>query len=167
MSISGGILEAACKAKPYQATLVPEKRMELTTEGGLDVLSNLKKIAAAIKKLEKCGIRVSLFIDPDKKQIDASKKAGARIIELHTGRYADAKNKKQEEKFFNQIKAATVYAFANGFTVNAGHGLDYDNARRIAKIEGIEELNIGYSIITRSLFTGIFNAVQEMKRLVE
>jgi len=167
MSIAPRILNFACKIKPYQATLVPENRKELTTEGGLDVIRNLKNIAAALKKLENSGIRVSLFIDPDKNQIDAAKKSGAKIIELHTGAYAGAKNIKQKEKLLNQIKAAVKYAGANGLVVNAGHGLDYANVTNIAKIKGIEELNIGYAIICKALYAGLFKAVKEMRGLIK
>lgn len=166
MSIAPEIVKIACKIKPYQSTLVPEKRKELTTEGGLDVAANLKKIGQALRQLEGYGIRVSLFIDPDKKQIDSSKKVGAKIIELHTGRYADTKNIKQKEKFFKQIKDAVQYARSEGIVVNAGHGLDYANCKAIAKIKGINELNIGYSIICKSLYVGIFKAVREMKELI-
>jgi len=167
MSIAPSIVKIACKVKPYQATLVPEHREELTTEGGLNVTANFSKIAAAFSKLKKAGIRVSLFIDPDRKQIDASKKVGAEIIELHTGRYADAKNNKQKEKFFNEIRQTVNYALARGFSVNAGHGLDYANVRRIAGISGITELNIGYSIICRAIYVGLFKAVEEMKELTK
>lgn len=167
MSIAPGIVRIACKIKPYQVTLVPERREELTTEGGLNVAANFSLIAAASCKLKKAGILVSLFIDPDQKQIDASKKAGAGIIELHTGRYSDAKNNKQKEKFFNEIKKAVNYALAQGLRVNAGHGLDYSNVRRIAGIYGIEELNIGYSIICKALYVGLSRAVSEMRELVK
>jgi len=167
MSIAPEILKIACKIKPFQATLVPEKRMELTTEGGLNVASNFKKISAAIEKLKKSGILVSLFIDPDKRQIDFAKKSGAKIIELHTGRYADAKNAREKRKFFDQIKQAVAYASARKLVVNAGHGLDYVNTKPIAKIKGINELNIGYSIICKALFVGLFKAVKEMKGLAK
>ncbi|PIQ90374.1 MAG: pyridoxine 5'-phosphate synthase [Candidatus Omnitrophica bacterium CG11_big_fil_rev_8_21_14_0_20_41_12] len=166
MSIALEIVKIACRIKPYQATLVPEKRKELTTEGGLDVAANLKKVAAVIKKLEKKGIRVSLFIDPEKKQIDASRKAGAKIIELHTGRYAEAKNNQEKNKFLKQIESAVSYARSGKLTVNAGHGIDYANAKDVAAIGGIEELNIGYSIICKSLYVGLFKAVKEMKELI-
>lgn len=166
MSIAPQILKIACKIKPYQVTLVPENRKELTTEGGLDVSGNLKKITASLKKLENSGIRVSLFIDPDKNQIDAAKKSGAKIIELHTGSYAAAKNIKQKEKFLNQIKNAAQYARAKGLAVNAGHGLDYANVTNIAKIKGIQELNIGYAIICKALYAGLFKAVKEMRGLI-
>ena len=167
MSIAPEILKIACKIKPYQATLVPEKRKELTTEGGLNVAANLKIIALAVKKLKKSGICVSLFIDPDRNQVDSAKKSGAKIIEFHTGRYCLAKNSIQKEKFFNQLKQAVKYAHGQGLAVNAGHGLDYSNAGRIAKIPWIEELNIGHSIICKALYVGIFAAVKEMRELIK
>ena len=166
MSIADEILKIACLVKPYQSTLVPEKRQELTTEGGLNVAANFKPVSRAIKKLRTSNIQVSLFIDPDKKQIRAAKNSGAEIIELHTGRYASAKNLRQKEKFFNQLKHAVDYARAQGLTVNAGHGLDYANVRPIAQIPGIEELNIGYSIICKALYVGLFAAVKEMRELI-
>lgn len=166
MSIAPEIVKIACRIKPYQATLVPEKRKELTTEGGLDVAANSKKIAKVLRKLEQNGIQVSLFIDPDKKQIDSSQKIGAKIIELHTGCYAAAKNKQEKNKLFRQLKSAVNYARAKGIKVNAGHGLDYSNVRDIAGIKGIDELNIGYSIICKSLYVGLFKAVREMRGLI-
>jgi len=166
MSVAPQILKFACKIKPYQATLVAENRKELTTEGGLDVSGNLKKISVSLKKLENSGIRVSLFIDPDKGQIDAAKKSGAKIIELHTGSYAAAKNIKQKARFLNQLKNAVKHARAKGLTVNAGHGLDYANVADVAKIKGIAELNIGYAIICKALYLGLFKAVKEMRGLV-
>lgn len=166
MSIAPEIVKIACKIKPYQATLVPERRKELTTEGGLDVAANLKKIAGVLRRLEQCGIRVSLFIDPDKKQINSSKKIGAKIIELHTGRYADAKNQQEKKKLFVQLKSAVYYAKTKKLAVNAGHGLNYANAKDVAGIKGIEELNIGYSIICKSLYVGLFRAVKEMRELI-
>jgi len=160
------IVKIACSIRPCQATLVPEKRQELTTEGGLNVSANFKAISKTIKKLEAADIQVSLFIDPDKNQVNAAKNAGAKIIELHTGRYALARNSRQKEKFFNQLKHAVDYARALGLTVNAGHGLDYANVKRIAQIRGIEELNIGYSIICKALYVGLFTAVKEMRELI-
>jgi len=167
MCVAPEILKIACKIKPFQATLVPEKRKELTTEGGLDVVANFSQVVAALSRLKNAGIRVSLFIDPDKNQIDSAYRAGAKIIELHTGRYAEAKNIKQRNKFFNQIKTAVNYALSKGFIVNAGHGLDYVNVGRIARIKGIEEFNIGYSIISKALFTGLFKAVSQMRQLLK
>jgi len=167
MSTAPDIVKIACKVKPDQATLVPEKRRELTTEGGLDVVKNFIKVKSTTAKLNKCGIAVSLFIDPDKKQIDASRKAGSKMVELHTGRYADASNKKQQDKYFRQIRDAVDYAKSKGLIVNAGHGLNYNNVSRITGIKGIEELNIGYSIICRALFSGLGRAVKEMKALIK
>lgn len=167
MSIAPAIVKIACRVRPYQATLVPEKRKELTTEGGLDVAANIRKVSAACRKLKKAGILVSLFIDPDKKQIAAAVKAGAGIIELHTGRYSEAKSKAQKERFFKEIRQAADYAGKLGLCVNAGHGLDYSNVRRIARIKGIKELNIGYSIICKAIYVGLFRAVKEMRRLTE
>lgn len=166
MSIAQEIVEIACKVKPDQATLVPERRQELTTEGGLDVLANLNRIKQVINKLGGENIEVSLFIDPDKKQIDAAKSVGAKIIELHTGRYADAENKKEQDKYFAELEIASDYALRESFRVCAGHGLNYYNVSRIAKIKEIEELNIGYAIICRAVLVGLERAVREMKELI-
>jgi len=166
MSVAQDIVEIACKVKPDQATLVPEKRQEITTEGGLDVVSNSRKIRGVLGKLEKQGILLSLFIDPDKRQIDAAKKVGAKIIELHTGRYADAKSKKQQDRYFKELDIAANYARGKGLCVCAGHGLNYYNVARIAKIKVIEELNIGYSIVCRAVLVGLERAVREMKMLI-
>lgn len=166
MSIAQEIVKIACKVRPDQATLVPEKRQELTTEGGLDVAANFKRIKMAIEKLQDYGIEVSLFIDPDKKQIEASEKIGVGMIELHTGRYADAKSPKEEDRYFKELQTAAVLALDKGLIVNAGHGLNYYNAAKVAKIKGIEELNIGYSIICRAVLVGLSRAVKEMKELI-
>jgi pyridoxine 5-phosphate synthase len=167
MSVAQDIVQFACRVKPNQATLVPEKRQELTTEGGLDVVSNSKQIKTVIAKLESHGVDVSLFIDPDKRQIDASKKAGVGMIELHTGSFADAKNEKEQDKYFKEIKAAVRYAMDKKLHVCAGHGLNYYNVSRVAKINGIEELNIGYSIVCRAVLVGLERAVREMKVLIK
>lgn len=166
MSVAEEIVEIACKVKPDQATLVPEKRQEITTEGGLDVISNFKKIKQTAQELKKRGISVSLFIDPDKKQIDASRSAGIKMIELHTGRYADAKDKKGQDKYFRELEITAKYAKSKGLRVFAGHGLNYYNVSRIAKIKEIEELNIGYSIVCRAALVGLDKAVREMKMLI-
>lgn len=166
MSIASEIVKIACKVKPDQATLVPERRQELTTEGGLDVIGNFTKIKNTIKKLHDSGIGVSLFIDPERKQIEAAKKSGAKIIELHTGRYADAKNPRSEDKYYNELQRAAGFALDKGLVVNAGHGLNYYNVSRVANIKGIEELNIGYSIICRAVMIGLSRAVKEMKELI-
>ena len=166
MSIADEIVDIACRLKPDQATLVPEKRTELTTEGGLNVITGQAKLKKVIRKLSLKGIAVSLFIDPDIRQISAVPKTGAKIIELHTGRYALAGSRTQRLKRLNEIIEAAQFAQNAGLIVNAGHALDYNNVAAIAGIAGIEELNIGYSIICRSLFTGLEKAVKEMIGLV-
>ncbi len=166
MSIAQGIIDIACKVKPDQATLVPEKRQEITTEGGLDVIANFKRIKKVLDRLKDNKIDVSLFIDPDKKQIDASRKIGVKMLELHTGRYADAANEREEDKYFKQLQLAANYAKKRGFKVFAGHGLNYYNVERIAGIPAIEELNIGYSIVCRAALVGLERAVCEMKSLI-
>lgn len=166
MSVAQDIVEIACRIKPDQVTLVPEKRKEVTTESGLDVAGNTKKVKSVVGKLLNHGIGVSLFIDPEKKQINAAKKVGVRIIELHTGRYADAKTNKEINKYYNQLRSAIAYARAKGLIVNIGHGLNYYNITRIKKIKGIEEFNIGYSIVCRAVLVGLDKAVREMKILI-
>lgn len=166
MSTAADIVAIACKTKPDQATLVPEKRKELTTEGGLDVIANFTKTKEVINKLKNNGISVSLFIDPQKNQIDAALRSGAEMIELHTGRYADAQNDKKRDNCFKEIKEAALYAKRQGLIVNAGHGLNYSNVSRISGLKEIEELNIGYSIICRAVFCGLERAVKEMKALI-
>jgi len=166
MSISPEIVKIACKVKPDQATLVPERRQELTTEGGLDVADNFIGVKKAVDKLETAGIEVSLFIDPIKLQIKSAKRTGAKMVELHTGSYANAVNKKQENKYLVGLKSAVAFAKSIGLTVFAGHGLNYNNVSKIAKIGGIEELNIGHSIISRAVFVGLGKAVKEMKTLI-
>ena len=162
MAATPEMLKIALDVRPDMATIVPEKRKELTTEGGLDVLANFKKLKAFVRRLESSGIRVSMFIDPEEKQIRASYEAGASFIEVHTGKYARTNSIKDLE----DIRSAVKFAKSIGLRVNAGHGLDYNNVKPVARIEGIEEFNIGFSIIARSVFTGIKNAVVEMRRLV-
>lgn len=166
MSTSKDIVDFACKAIPQQATLVPEKRQELTTEGGLDLIKNNKKVAGVIKRLKKAGIKVSLFIDPLKKQIKAAKGLGADIIEINTGAFSSGKTKTVLDKEIKKIKEAAKLGRSEGFFVAAGHGLDYGNLGKIIKIKEIEELNIGHSIICRSVFIGITQAVEEMISLL-
>ena len=166
MSIAKDIVDIACAVIPEQATLVPEKRKELTTEGGLDVVKYEKNIASVINRLIQKRISASLFIDPSKKQIDAAKNTGAVIVELHTGEYANAKNGSIMKKELDKIKRAVEYACSAGLEVNAGHGLNYDNVRRIAAIEGINELNIGHSIVSRAVLVGMRQAVEDMLELI-
>ena len=166
MSIAKDIVEIACGVRPEQATLVPEKRRELTTEGGLDVVKYAGKIAGVIEKFNEKKIETSLFINPSRVQIDASKKAGASIIELHTGGYADARTEAARLKELDKIKRSAEYANTIGLEVNAGHGLNYANVKDIAAIKGINELNIGHSIIARAVIVGMRRAVEEMIGLI-
>ena len=162
MSINPEIVAIACRVKPHQATLVPERRQELTTEGGLDVMKHFARVKNAVHKLQNKGIEVSLFIAPNKQQIKKSKEAGVGIIEIHTGHYALGKNNQELKK----IQEATRYAQSLGIVVNAGHGLNYNNAQAIARIEGMRELNIGHSIISRAAFVGLEKAVKEMLKII-
>ena len=167
MSTSNDIVTYACYAKPHQATLVPEKRQELTTEGGLDLISNYRKVERVTKRLKDAGIKVSVFIDPVRRQIEKAKKIGADNIEIHTGKFADAKSQAQKEKELKKIKDAARCAKDKGFFVAAGHGLNYDNVSEIVKIKEIEELNIGHAIIARAVFVGIVSAIEEMRDLMQ
>jgi pyridoxine 5-phosphate synthase len=167
MSTEDEIVKMAIKVKPDQATLVPEKREELTTEGGLDVVMYKNKIAKVFNALSKNGILVSLFIDPVKKQIKAARDIEVPYIEIHTGQYANAKNTVNRRRELKRIKEAALYADELGLGVNAGHGLDYDNVGPIVQIPVIEELNIGFSIIAESVFIGLGEAVRKMKRLYD
>ncbi|PIW67576.1 MAG: pyridoxine 5'-phosphate synthase [Candidatus Omnitrophica bacterium CG12_big_fil_rev_8_21_14_0_65_42_8] len=166
MSISPEIVDIALKIGPDQITLVPEKRRELTTEGGLSVKKYEKKLAKIAELFNKKGIDVSIFIDPDKDEIRSAIYIGIGVIEIHTGSYSLAENKKSQKKEFNKIEEAAEYAMSSGLIVNAGHGLNYTNVKRIADIKGINELNIGHSIISRAVFIGIPKAVKEMRALI-
>ena len=167
MSIASEIVEVACDVRPDQATLVPEKRQELTTEGGLSVMKHENKLTKIAGLFNKKGIDVSIFIDPDKDEISSAIYIGIGIIEIHTGSYSLAGDKGSQEKEFNKIKKAAEYAMSNGLIVNAGHGLSYANVKRIANIRGINELNIGHSIVSKAVFTGLHKAVKDMKELVK
>ncbi len=156
----------ARELKPDMVTLVPEKRKELTTEGGLDVAGNLKGVSRTVKSLRSAGIFVSLFIDPDAGQIKAAQTAGADMVEIHTGSYADARSEAGREEELRKIKKAVKQASGLGLRVSAGHGLNYVNARPVALIKEIEELNIGHSIVSRAVMVGFENAVREMAGLI-
>lgn len=162
MAAAKEIIDIALDIKPDMITLVPEKRRELTTEGGLDVIANEKKLRKTIKKMSKAGIPVSIFIDPDAAQIEAALEIGATFVELHTGRYCDAENKDKRDKEFRLIEQSAELAFESGLRVNAGHGLDYRTTTRIAALPTIEELSIGHAVITRSIYVGLDQAVREM-----
>lgn len=166
MAVTEEMLAYAERIKPEDCCLVPERREELTTEGGLDVLGQRSRVRDACQRLAEAGIRVSLFIGPDLAQIDAAIEAGAPVIEIHTGHYADLENHQEKEAEYQRIVTAAEYADKAGLCVNAGHGLHYHNVTRIAAIPQLRELNIGHAIISRALFTGLQPAVSEMKRLM-
>lgn len=167
MSVNEGVVDFALKYIPFQATLVPERRQELTTEGGLDLVKNFKKVVGATRQLQDKGIKVSLFIDPALKQLEFAKRIGAEHIEFHTGRYCDAKTPAAQRRELKKIKTAAALAKKLGFFVAAGHGLNYDNLKSIITIKEIEELNIGHAIISRALYIGMPAAVEEMLGLME
>lgn len=162
MAAEKEIIEIACDVKPDLVTLVPEKREELTTEGGLDVVANFKNIKTAVDQLESCGIPVSLFIEPDFQQIESSLSAGAKYIEIHTGRYANLLLEDEIKNELERIKKAAVFAKNIGLGVNAGHGLNYKNLKRISLIKDIDEVSIGQSIIARSVFFGLQHSLNEI-----
>ncbi|MBP8064680.1 MAG: pyridoxine 5'-phosphate synthase [Aeromonadaceae bacterium] len=166
MAVTDEMLDIACRIKPHFVCLVPEKRTEVTTEGGLDVAGQLAKVQAAISRLAAVGTQVSLFIDADHVQIDAAVAVGAPYIEIHTGRYADATSTAEQLEELARIQEAARYAHGLGLRVNAGHGLHYHNVKPIAAIPEMEELNIGHAIIGRAVFEGLPAAVAEMKRLM-
>ncbi|HDU8584455.1 TPA: pyridoxine 5'-phosphate synthase [Morganella morganii] len=166
MAVTDEMVDIACRIRPAFCCLVPEKRQEVTTEGGLDVAGQKEKIARAVKRLTEAGIKVSLFIDPDHTQIDAADDVGAPFIEIHTGAYADAETSQEEDKEFIRIKDAVAYAAGKGLKVNAGHGLNYHNVQRVAALPAIYELNIGHAIIGRAVFSGLAAAVADMKTLL-
>ena len=165
LSCAPEIVGICCDTHPHQATLVPEKREEVTTEGGLNLLGDPPAAKEAIERLHACGIEVSLFIDPDPQQIESAKALGAKAIELHTGQYAMAKGAEQRAELDRLIKAGVI-ASDLGLRLHAGHGLTYQNVLPIASIPNMFELNIGHSIVSRAVFVGFQNAVAEMKRLI-
>jgi pyridoxine 5-phosphate synthase len=166
MAATEEIIAIAKRTKPDLVTLVPEKRQELTTEGGLDVAGLKKKLRNDLKNLHASGIPVSLFIDPVKTQVDAAKEIGAEMIEIHTGEYSEAKTEKQRDVLLEKIRSIAVYARSLGLVVNAGHGLDYTNILPVAAIKEISEVSIGHAIIVRALDVGLKSAVKEMKELI-
>jgi pyridoxine 5-phosphate synthase len=166
MSIAPTIVSIACRVGPDQATLVPEKRQELTTEGGLDVARLSLRVGRAVDKLRQAGIDVSLFIEPDLRQVQAAVDVGAGAVEIHTGHYADARSKEEFQRHLSRIRKAVDAARAKGLIVNAGHGLDYANVCGIASLSGVRELNIGYAIVCHAVFVGLARAVRQMKTLV-
>ncbi len=167
MAMAEDIQNIALDVKPYSICLVPEKRQEVTTEGGLDVAGQKEKVTEFIKPLLDAGIIVSLFIDPDPEQVKASAETGAQFIELHTGTYSECFGYKEEQTEFEKLKDAAILAQSLGLKVNAGHGLNYENVHRMHEIPNLHELNIGHSIISRAIFTGLPEAVSKMRDLIK
>ena len=167
MAMTDDIQKIALEIRPHSICLVPEKRQEITTEGGLDVAGQLDRVTEFIKPLLDAGIIVSLFIDPDENQVKASAKTGAQFIEMHTGTYSEAFGTEKEEQEFLNLKNAAKLAQSLGLKVNAGHGLNYENVKRMHEIPGLVELNIGHSIISRAVFTGLGEAVKKMHDLIK
>jgi pyridoxine 5-phosphate synthase len=167
MAVTEEMIVIAENVKPAAICLVPEKREELTTEGGLDVVGNEINIKSACDRLAAVGSEVSLFIDANEQQIEAAKRCGAPVIEIHTGHYADASSPEEQQKELIRITQATEFALGLGLIVNAGHGLHYHNTEAIAAIKGINELNIGHAIMAHSMFVGLKTAVREMRDLIE
>ncbi len=166
MAVTEEMLDIACRIQPADCCLVPESREELTTEGGLEVAGQIDRIQGACERLADAGVRVSLFIDADPRQVEAAKVVAAPCIEIHTGHYADAPTLAEQAAEFERIGAAVRLGNELGLQVNAGHGLHYHNVKAIAAMSGVRELNIGHAIIARALFTGLGDAVREMKRLM-
>ena len=165
LATSADVVDLACRLRPYQATLVPERREEITTEGGLDLPRSGGRLRDTIRRLDEAGIRVSLFVDPDPATLDAAKDLGVPAVELHTGRYANTWRRSDEA--LDELRGAARHAAGMGLFVHAGHGLTYLNVQPVASIPEIEELNIGHSVISRALMTGMSSAVQDMARLVK
>jgi len=165
-AVTDEMIANAVRLKPHDICLVPERREELTTEGGLDVVRHYEAVKRATERCAEAGIRVSLFVDADEKQLDAAKKLGAPVIEIHTGKYADADSVPQRENELSRIQRAAAHAHSLGLHVNAGHGLNYHNVRPIAAIPHICELNIGHAVIAEAVFIGLEQAVKNMKALL-
>jgi pyridoxine 5-phosphate synthase len=165
-AVTAEMIDFACRIKPQDVCLVPERREEVTTEGGLDIVTHFTQVKAAIRQLQAEGIRVSLFIDADPAQIKAAAEAGAPVIEIHTGRYAEAATEAGQRQELERVQAGVLEGIKHGLKVNAGHGLHYTNVQAIAAIPEITELNIGHAIVAQAVFIGWQNAVREMKAIM-
>jgi pyridoxine 5-phosphate synthase len=166
MAAVGAITDIACEVKPDEATLVPERREELTTEGGLDVIAHEKAVAACVERLHKAGIEVSLFLDPDPRQIEVAKLLGVEAIEIQTARYSEARTPADRDQQLALLREATEFARDRGLHVHMGHGLNYCNVQAVAAIPGVAELNIGHSIVSRAVLVGMERAVRDMKEAI-
>ncbi|MCS6849984.1 MAG: pyridoxine 5'-phosphate synthase [Gemmataceae bacterium] len=160
------ILDIACEVRPHEATLVPERREELTTEGGLDVIAKETVVARAVEQLKKAGIEVAVFVDPDPRQIEAARLVGASAVEIQTARYSEARTATERQRELAALEQAAEFAHAQGLHIHMGHGLTYTNVQPIARIKGVEELNIGHSIVARAVLVGMERAVREMKEAI-
>ncbi len=165
-AVTDEMISNALRVKPHDICLVPEKRAELTTEGGLDVVNHFQAVQRATQRCTEAGIRVSLFVDADERQLEAAWKAGAPVVEIHTGKYGDADSISTREAELGRINRAAIHAHALGLQVNAGHGLNYHNVRPIVAIPHIAELNIGHAIVSEAVFIGLEQAVKNMKALL-
>ena len=165
-AVTQEMVDFACRIKPQDVCLVPENRAELTTEGGLDVIKYFSRVKAAVGQLQAEGVRVSLFIDADANQIQAAGESGATVVEIHTGRYADAADGVAQEVELNRVRAGVYESLKRGLKVNAGHGLHYTNVQLIAAIPQITELNIGHAIVAHAVFVGWEKAVKDMKAII-
>ncbi len=166
MAAVDAIVDIACDVKPDEATLVPERREELTTEGGLDAVANQKAVEQAVKRLTEAGIEVSLFLDPDLRQIETAKQLGVKAVEIQTARYSEAATAAGRQRELETLKEAAAFTREQGLHVHMGHGLTYTNVQAVAHIPGLEELNIGHSIISRAILVGMERAVREMKEAI-
>ncbi len=166
MAAVGAIADVACEVKPDEATLVPERREELTTEGGLDVIAHEQAVQRIVERLRQAGIEVSLFLDPDARQIAVARQLGVQAVEIQTARYSEARNPADRKRELDALRAATDYARDQGLHVHMGHGLTYTNVQAVAAIAGVEELNIGHSIVSRAVLVGLERAVRDMKEAI-
>ena len=167
LSVAEAIVDIACAVKPDEATLVPERRQELTTEGGLDVIAHQKAVSQAMAKLHKENIEVALFVDPNSRQIEMAKLLGARAVEIQTARFSEARAAADRERELTLLRESAEFARQHGLHVHLGHGLTYENVHHVARIPGVEELNIGFSIVARAVLVGMERAVREMKELLK
>lgn len=166
MSVAEEIVGIACDVKPDEATLVPERRQELTTEGGLDVVAHQKAVARAMQQLHKAAIEVSLFVDPDSRQIEMAKLLGAKAVEIQTARYSEARTSQDRQREWTLLQESADFARQHALHVHLGHGLNYENVKHVVRIPAVEELNIGHSIIARAMLVGMERAVREMKEAI-
>jgi pyridoxine 5-phosphate synthase len=166
LAATPAMVDIACEVRPDEATLVPEKREEITTEGGLDVAANEAAVADAVERLTGAGIHVAVFVDPDPRQIELSKALGAAAVEIQTARYSEARGRREIESELAALRESAVYALERGLGVHMGHGLNYHNVAAVARLPGVQELNIGHSIVSRAVLVGMERAVREMKQAV-